>query len=149
MNKSPLHKISSSDSGSLSLGFRSPISIGGVLFNLERTTLQRQDNKHQSHTLHKLLWESAISGTRDVIPSVDESVRRPGQIHKRHFLWCVVWKRFSPADSAIEHAHDEHGESKMPGVAHGDKHSITVILQVPVRASGRVKHKTNLCPKRG
>lgn len=118
---SPPHKISSSDSGSLSLGFRSPISIGGVLFNLERTTLQRKHDKHQ----------------REFIPSVDESD-----------VVVLVWSRFLPADGAIEHAHGEHGEGEVPRVTHGDEHHIVMILKVPLRAMGRVQHKTNLRPKR-
>lgn len=36
------HKISSSDSNSLSLGFKSPISMGGILLTLERTQLERE-----------------------------------------------------------------------------------------------------------
>lgn len=34
------HKISSSDSTSFSLGFKSPISMGGILLSLERTALE-------------------------------------------------------------------------------------------------------------
>lgn len=134
MNNCPLHKISSSDSGSLSLGFKSPISIGGVLFNLERTTLQREHNKHQ-------VFER--------VPLEVLNLLIPGQIYKQQLMGCLVWSRFSPADSAIEHSHNEHGEGKVPGVTHGDKHHITGILQVPLRAAGRIQHKTNLCPKRG
>lgn len=118
---SPPHKISSSDSGSLSLGFRSPISIGGVLFNLERTTLQRKHDKHQ----------------REFIPSVDESD-----------VVVLVWSRFLPADGAIEHAHGEHGEGEVPRVTHGDEHHIVMILKVPLGAMRRVQHITNLGPKR-
>lgn len=71
MNNSPLHKISSSDSGSLSLGFSSPISIRGVLFNLERTTLQREHNTLRG----KVLEVSAIRGSQVVMKCARKTSR--------------------------------------------------------------------------
>lgn len=35
---------------------------------------------------------------------------------------------FSPADGAINPAHDEHGGGEVPRVAHGDEHHVAVIL---------------------
>lgn len=62
----PPQSISSSDSGSLSLGFKSPISIGGVLFNLERTTLHRKRHKHQSHTSHFIMVIIDLKKSEDI-----------------------------------------------------------------------------------
>lgn len=42
-------------------------------------------------------------------------------------MGCLVWSGFLPADGAIEHAHDEHGEGEVPGVTHGDEHHVAVI----------------------
>lgn len=39
-----IHKISSSDSTSFSLGFKRPISMGGTLLSLERTALEGEQN---------------------------------------------------------------------------------------------------------
>lgn len=61
----------------------------------------------------------------------------------------MVWSRFLPADGAIEHAHNKHGEGEVPRVTHGDEHHIVVIFKVPLRAMRRVQHKTNLRHKRG
>lgn len=108
VHDSPPHKISSSDSGSLSLGFRSPISIGGVLFNLERTTLPRKRNK-KTYTVE-----------REFSPKVGESERDKKQLRMR--------RRFLPADGAIERAHEKHGEGKVPRITHGDEHYIGMIL---------------------
>lgn len=35
---------------------------------------------------------------------------------------------FLPADSAIQHAHEEHGKGKVPRVAHGDEHHVVMVL---------------------
>lgn len=49
-----------------------------------------------------------------------------------------------PADDAVQHAHDEHGEGQMPGVTHGDEHHVAVIAEVPLWSMRRVEHETDL-----
>lgn len=55
-----------------------------------------------------------------VFPNMAESDRAKKLQHVR----CG----FLPADSAIEHAHEEHGKGKVPRVAHGDEHHVVMVL---------------------
>lgn len=132
----PPQSISSSDSGSLSLGFKSPISIGGVLFNLERTTLHRKQDTHQSDKSNFIIV--IIDLKKNLKTSESQTLQN-----------VMPQSRFSPADHAIKHAHDEQGEAEVPRVAHGDEHHVVVIAEVPLRPVRRVKHKTNLRRQRG
>lgn len=58
---------------------------------------------------------------------MEDSARRPAHVNKQRVMGCLVWSGFLPADGAVEHAHDEHGEGEVPGVTHGDEHHVAVI----------------------
>lgn len=56
----------------------------------------------------------------------------------------LVGSSFLPADGAIQHAHNQQGGGQVPRVTHGDEHHVVMILEVPLRTTRRIQHKTDL-----